>query len=1716
MNNFFKQVFLVLGCFISLWASGQQNLNLVAPITINLPNNLSANTADWNSTVPPIIITAKAGTGGIQSWLLVTIKKGGSKICGSYTPETTPEANFNAQVKTWVGATVVELLGNSCTLSPGDYEFCVQFFAKDKRTLLGESSRPFTIKETKTQSYTPPTNLTPANEKTFTEKEAKAPITFRWTPVLPKPKDQVTYRLKVWQLMQGQNGTAAMKSNSPIVEKELKDFTQYVEPNILGEIEIINNSAKLIWNVEATRQNQTGEVQSLGISESTQFTLAASTCTCAALNCLKIVTYKNTITGVTKQVPNNIQTPIVLGCNVNYYFLDETVCNGVALEGCTKIVKGEFRNAAGDLIIQQTPFSLGSFFNIRSSTPGNYNFIIKYFIDDVECSTSTIPIVVSCSNELANFCPPQFGNIWVKRANGVQIETFDFINNINKTVIISPEYENCNEDLFLGSVNFCTDTCNKQEIYTLTNDATGDVITGVNSFKIPATLADGKYSLKVDLKCGDNICKTGTFGIKKSCTKNEVPNNPPNFCPPQFGNIWVKKANGTQIETFDFINNINKTVIISPEYENCNEDLFLGSVNFCLDTCNKQEIYTLKNNATSATITGVNVLKIPSSLPNGTYSLNVVLKCGNNICKEGDFTIIKNCMPENDCCKNASQIPPKIVSVTGAGQGILDCANQMPYRINGQNRNCKIPIIIKAASVCDANKPNCTGKVVFTLTNSIGAPIQNATNIITIPTTLPDGDYNLKINYYCGEKICTTYNKRIVKECKPNDTINCCVQSNWVIEPALYSKDNRLISKLDLKNPKVINISQAQNLCSADLAIYGKWACNTAAACSTSKVVYTLTNNITGSYIKSINRIDIPSTLENGNYTLKIEAYCGASVCKAYSFQLNKNCPQTSVCCVGGTWGDKTYQTNKGIIPLPKTGENLGIFKCNEIKSFKVCYNCAKNCDPAQIKYTIYKANSMVDVSSVSSKSCKAVNITMPTTAGNYQMTISATCGAVQCTGLDYYFTIECPIVDSTDCCKNASFKVSIVQDINENRLGNFGTCESPIVYAIADRFNNCNKDLFVKASSNCGSDTTNCKAKIVYTLSGSNTPTIVSTQILKIPASLPTGQYFLQIDYYCGNKICKSCKFEIKKQCPLPIDCCSKSTWGEKIFYKDGGVNGGLVPTPFPPAKVKTLVDFECKKDMQFKVCYNCPTGCSATIDYLIYNRNGLINSKLNTASCTNVIIPAPNYNDTFLLKIYAKCNGKICDSLNYFFKVSNCNTPKDCCKDADWQEMVEVFRDKKSNIEKKILLPECDSKLGEYNCNESKEFQVCFGCATSCDKAEIVYNIKQGKKIISTTSVKSCEKVSLKMPDTGGDYTLEIVAICGGMVCKTCTYTFSVANCNPPINCCKNATWKKAQYEIVNKKADGSWDYSDATLYNFSISRVAAIPTIKADVGVSIKNLLYQCFNVPGCNVEYIITRKNVTTGALEPEEKLAAGKNDASVYSKLYPQLITIQPLCGGQKCDKAIEFYLECVNKDCVLVTYDTSTSVKICDQIWMKRNLDVDRYRNGDIIPNITNLNAWCAATTGAWCYYSNDPANGAVYGKLYNWFAVNDSRGLAPQGWHVANNLEFTTLSTCLGGNSISGGKMKSAGFAFWQSPNTGATNSSGLTLLPGGTSGNSSDQFYYLGYIGIFWTSSQPFPNPNSNEEYPYSVDVNQYTSRFGIGNNQKLTGYSVRCIKD
>jgi uncharacterized protein (TIGR02145 family) len=187
------------------------------------------------------------------------------------------------------------------------------------------------------------------------------------------------------------------------------------------------------------------------------------------------------------------------------------------------------------------------------------------------------------------------------------------------------------------------------------------------------------------------------------------------------------------------------------------------------------------------------------------------------------------------------------------------------------------------------------------------------------------------------------------------------------------------------------------------------------------------------------------------------------------------------------------------------------------------------------------------------------------------------------------------------------------------------------------------------------------------------------------------------------------------------------------------------------------------------------------------------------------------------------------------------------------------------------------------------------------------------------------------------------------------------------------------------------------------------------------------------------------------------------------------------------------------------------TIKIGDQIWMAENLRTTKYRNNTPITKITDNTQWQNNTSGAYCGYTNALANECPYGKLYNWYAVNNEAQLCPTDWHVPTKAEWDTLITFLGGGTIAGSQAKSSGFSYWRDPNTGAANTSGFSGLPAGQV-VFNGTYNSLGIKGYWWSSTK---HDTDNASAFFQV-LNYSEASFPTFFHYKSHGFSVRCVMD
>lgn len=263
-----KLKLLLLSLFLINTAAICQ-VNQIKIVSFQVKNTLPSKIDEWSTIPAAIILTAqKSPTVQLKEpKLVIQIRSGGAIVCGNNQSSAQPMSAFD--VKTFTTNDLISMLGNCAALKEGTYQICAQFFNLDRIAISNEVCKEFKVESAKAEEYAAPTLITPDNEKRISKKDILKPLQFRWTPLVPKPQQPITYRLKVWQLMQGQNGMAAIRSNQPVITKDVDNITQAV----------INGSAiytgpcmapylcEYVWQVQALNREGKPMGGNNGISE---------------------------------------------------------------------------------------------------------------------------------------------------------------------------------------------------------------------------------------------------------------------------------------------------------------------------------------------------------------------------------------------------------------------------------------------------------------------------------------------------------------------------------------------------------------------------------------------------------------------------------------------------------------------------------------------------------------------------------------------------------------------------------------------------------------------------------------------------------------------------------------------------------------------------------------------------------------------------------------------------------------------------------------------------------------------------------------------------------------------------------------------------------------------------------------------------------------------------------------------------------------------------------------------------------------------------------------------------------------------------------------------------------------------------------------------------------------------------------------------------------
>jgi hypothetical protein len=270
-----KLLMLLLPALLCFGLYGQ--VQQIKIVSFTVKNQLPAVIDSWNSTPGSLLLVAQMLPGvridGIR--LVVQIKANGAIICGNNSTGGMLVDNFTT--RTFSANELTGALIACKELKEGSYSICVQFFDGGRKEVSNEICKQFTVETPKATDYAPPTLISPENDKEFTEAELQRPVMFRWTPLIPKPQEPVTYRLRVWQLMQGQNGTQAMRTSQPIITKEVDNLTQtavtgiYTGPckppymcDFIWNVQALNREGKPIGRNEGTSEPWTFKVKQSG------------------------------------------------------------------------------------------------------------------------------------------------------------------------------------------------------------------------------------------------------------------------------------------------------------------------------------------------------------------------------------------------------------------------------------------------------------------------------------------------------------------------------------------------------------------------------------------------------------------------------------------------------------------------------------------------------------------------------------------------------------------------------------------------------------------------------------------------------------------------------------------------------------------------------------------------------------------------------------------------------------------------------------------------------------------------------------------------------------------------------------------------------------------------------------------------------------------------------------------------------------------------------------------------------------------------------------------------------------------------------------------------------------------------------------------------------------------------------------------------------------
>jgi hypothetical protein len=1332
-----------------------------------------------------------------------------SKICGAYNNNNAPTAGFNTANKVWAGNNAISLIGQECVLQPGEYELCVQFFGDGPTGLIplsSEKCKSFSIRNNEAVNYQAPQLVMPSNNFIFKTEDTKKPISFRWTPVVPKPQEPVIYKIRVWKLKKGESSTQAVKNSQPIYEKEIENLTHETINNLIVDGCSPSNACDFAWNVQALNRDGKPIGNNNGTSEIWVFKMASCDVDLQlklkSIECIKkdgLNSFHKVCVQITYSSPTHFLTFNDLTSGLKAYNNNATIYYAISnisplLTSFPSLLGTTTVEYCYDVIIpnNQTSFEFGVQGDDKIPGPISCQPGAQITIPTKECSSECV-----CG---------KWNMLIVGTGDGEHPYSCDdiIIKNCNKPFAFSTQFQ-C-----LPNSNNCI-TTGKWQL----SKGMAILYSGTGFIGTLPQIANGTYKLTFFPECNGKKCDPCTYTvIVKDCP-------PPCDCG-KWGDLLVQNA-ATLLR-----------VPCGKEIDwKCNQPFKFTNTYQCKPndkTCVAKTSWEVTKDGQLITSGTGNISDGFTPTSKGDYVITLSAECNGKKCDSCTYTVIvKDCPPPCDCGEWGNLLVQNAATLLR-----VPCGKEIDWK-------CNQPFKFTNTYQCKPNDKTCVAKTSWEVRKD-GQLITSGTgNISDGFTPTSKGDYVITLSAECNGKKCDTCTYTvIVKDCPP--PCDCGEWGDLLVQNAATLLRVPCGKEIDWKCNQPFKFTNTYQCKPNDKTCVAKTSWEVR---KDGQLITSGTGNISDGFTPT----------SKGDYVITLSAECNGKKCDTCTYTvIVKDCPPPCDC---GEWGDLLVQNAATLLRVP-CGKEID-WKCNQPFKFTNTYQCKPN-DKTCVAKTSWEVRK--DGQLITSGTGNISDGFTPTSKGDYVITLSAECNGKKCDPCTYTVIVkDCPTLcecgtwsqlsiqndagtSKYDCGKeivwncNQSFDFNISYQCKSNgpvkceaKL-KWVVTKAGVVYKSGTGINTLNEGFSpnsngvyeLTVSVDCGGN--DCCPPCKYIIIVKDCSPLcdcgewgnLQVQNAATLLRVPCGKEF---EWKCNQPL----KFTNTYQCkPNDKTCVAKTSWevtkdGQLITFGKGNISDGFTPTTngvyvitlsaecngkkCPPCEYKVVVKdcvpkcncgswgkliienspvsglscgaqipWNCKKPFNFSnnlICSPVSKDCLSKTNWTVLLGGNLVASGLSaTGSFT------PTQNGIYKIILKAECGGKECDSCVYKIVVRDCLPPK--CNCGTWGDNFATFSSADgtcgaiSNNKGLIVKPgvSYSIKAPDYNCSSSNS-----ACNTS-----FIWLVNGAQ--VGTGS-------SLNYVFIQSNNTISIVPSCNGVSCTSFNFSTNVTTpsvCNNSFN--------------------------------------------------------------------------------------------------------------------------------------------------------------------------------------------------------------------------------------------------------------------------------------------------------------------------------------------